>query len=103
MKTAFVCFILLLLCSCNEKQSPDKYQIAVSASGSAYRLNVSTGEVWSITSDGLIKLQESKEVGLIVGNYYKAEDGKTLKYLGKAQLEYWNPKTAEEYLEKIKK
>jgi len=91
------------VCGCYERKSPEEYQIAVSPSGVAYKLNVSTGEVWSITPEGLTKLQENKEVTLIVGNYYKAEDGKTLRYLGKAQLEYWQPKRAEEYLKKFKK
>ena len=103
MKKLLIVLTLLILNGCYEENSPAKYQIAVSPSGVAYRLNATTGEVWSIAPEGLTKLPENKEIRLIVGNYYKAEDGGTLKYVGKGQLQYWQPKTAEEYLYKYKK
>ncbi|MDI6790130.1 MAG: hypothetical protein QME44_05525 [Thermodesulfobacteriota bacterium] len=103
MKKLLILFTLLILSGCYQEESPAKYQIAVSPSGVAYRLNVTTGEVWSIAPEGLTKLQENKEITLVVGNYYKTEDGKTLKYLGKGQLKHWQPKTAEEFLDKYKK
>jgi hypothetical protein len=102
MKRLLILFILFILNGCYEEKSPAKYQIAVSSIGVAYRLNVTTGEVFSIAPEGLTELQENREITLIVGNYYKAEDGKTLKYLGKGQLQYWQPKTAEEFLDKYK-
>ncbi len=87
MKKFLIVFSLLILTGCYDEKFSTKYQIAVSPSGIAYRLNVTTGEVRSIASEGLTKLPENKEVALIVGNYYKSEDGKTLKYLGKGQFQ----------------
>lgn len=103
MKKLLIILILLILNGCYGEKAPVKYQIAVLPTGVAYRLNVTTGEVWSIAHEGLSKLPENKEITLIVGNYYKSEDGKTLKYLGKGQLQYWQPKTAEEFLDKYYK
>jgi len=80
----FACTSLLL--GCNQPSSQEKYQLQTTAEGKVFRIDKNNGDISLATPEGLIKLSDGTPT-LVIGQYYKKEDGKFLKYIGNGRFE----------------
>lgn len=89
----------LFLFSCNNLTIDDKYEIATSADGSAYRMEKSTGKVWLISGNTMEEIQ-LKHLRLSIGHRYKGADGYSFTYSGKGK--FTDIKSFDEEMEKYR-
>lgn len=87
MKAIFFLISLLALSGCNRFAESSKYSLIASSDGIVYRLDRSSGEVWSIRQGLFSKVSEATEIPLIIGGFYAIEDGTVVKYIGKGKFE----------------
>jgi hypothetical protein len=105
MKIVIVLFLFLTVCGCGivgsgEGFRTDRYQLVASSDGKVYRLDKKTGEVSTIDGNSIRSIGNSDQTNLVVGMFYKTEEGKLMRYAGKGNFE--PSMTAEEFLKKHK-
>ena len=77
--------LVLILIGCENNEIINRFQIISSSEGSMYRLNKSTGEIWSIHEATMEKVKEEK-FRIKVGERYICEDTYSFVYKGKGKI-----------------
>src|SRR5206468_1410479 len=80
MRIRYILLFVVMGTACRQPSHPQspRYQIAISASGQVYRLDVVSGGVTAVGAAGT----SHAPVRLVAGALYEDENGRVLKYLG---------------------
>ena len=89
--TIFVVSVVVLFSGCVgtgvKSQSPaDRFVMTTAHDGQMYRTNTQTGEVWRVSDNQMVRVNESSSNVLEVGKKYFIEGHRSVKYLGDGRL-----------------